>query len=116
MLPPKTKHAVANRADIQQRSPLADVSPNAKAQPSYANLRTSKPMAGSPLKRSFTAMTGSGNGFKYLKRRRLSAEETLGQVDGAEDSVRQSLDRELQMDAAAAARFRPGMSHADGVC
>ncbi|TKA76242.1 hypothetical protein B0A55_06389 [Friedmanniomyces simplex] len=37
----------------------------------------------SPLKRSFTAMAGEqadGRGFTYLKRRRLSGEETLSQV------------------------------------
>lgn len=34
-------------------------------------------MAGSPLKRSFTAVTENVKGFTYLKRRRLSEEKAL---------------------------------------
>lgn len=117
LLPNEARHSAANVSSISQRSPLADVSPNAKARVPYANLKSNKPMAGSPLKRSFTAMTEGGGGLKYLKRRRLSAEETLSeQVDGSADRERQSMGRGSEMDAAAAGRFRPSMSQAEGVC
>nr|POF15222.1 hypothetical protein CFP56_42111 [Quercus suber] len=63
----------------QPRRVLGDVSPNVKAAPS-----SNKPMMGSPLKRSFTAMAEQGSGFRFLKKRKGSDENTLGLSAAAE--------------------------------
>ena len=69
-------------AHITNRAALGDVSPNVKAA-TPAFLR--KPMAGSPLKRSFTAAMEGGGGLMYLKKRKLSEDEVLSQVDGVQE-------------------------------
>lgn len=62
------------------RRVLGDVSPNVKpdaATPMFLK----KTIAGSPLKRSYTAAHGeSGKGWMYLKKRRLGENEVLSQV------------------------------------
>ena len=70
------------------RRVLGDMSPNmAPNKPSItADLKqpfmhSSKPIAGSPLKRSYTTMAGEEQGFMYLKPRRLSADKPLSQLD-----------------------------------
>ncbi|KAK5125460.1 hypothetical protein LTR85_000569 [Meristemomyces frigidus] len=64
------------------RRVLGDVSPNVKMASPATGMLKNKPTTGSPLKRSFTAMVEDGAGLTYLKRRRLSDEESLGQTDG----------------------------------
>jgi hypothetical protein len=54
------------------------VSPNVKVS-SQTPALLSKPLAGSPLKRSFSAAMEGGEGFTYLKRRKLSGDESLSQ-------------------------------------
>jgi hypothetical protein len=63
------------------RRVLGEVSPNVRASavPPASHLTTSKPMAGSPLKRSYTAAIESGNGFTYLKKRKMSSDTPLNQ-------------------------------------
>lgn len=62
-----------------KRRALADVSPNVKIS-STTPMFMRKAMAGSPLKRSFTAAMDGGEGFTYLKRRRLDDSEALSEV------------------------------------
>lgn len=68
------------------RRVLGEVSPNirASAVPSATHLAAGKPMAGSPLKRSFTAAM-EGNGFKYFKKRKMSSETPLNQQFTSQD-------------------------------
>ena len=66
------------------RRVLGDVSPNIQAaSPVPAFLK--KPAASSPLKRSYTAAMEGGEGLMYLKKRKLSEEETLSQMDGVSE-------------------------------
>ncbi|KAK4634078.1 hypothetical protein CLAFUW4_00822 [Fulvia fulva] len=65
------------------RRALGEVSPNVRQQPSSATMLNSKPLTGSPLKRSFTAAMEGGQGFQYLKRRKLSIDSPLSQVHTA---------------------------------
>nr|OQO22438.1 hypothetical protein B0A51_06236 [Rachicladosporium sp. CCFEE 5018] len=60
------------------RRVLGDVSANAKVH--AAGLVGSKPMTGSPLKRSFTAAIEGGQGFTYLKKRKSSGDGVLSSV------------------------------------
>lgn len=60
------------------RRVLGDVSPNVRASAVPPASHLTKPMAGSPLKRSFTAAM-EGNGFKYFKKRKMSSENSLSQ-------------------------------------
>lgn len=90
--------ATANEADLSQsksdtsrmnvnaendspskRHALAEVSPNVKIS-SSTPMFMKKAMLGSPLKRSFTAAMEGGEGFTYLKRRRLEDSEVLSEV------------------------------------
>lgn len=88
-----SKSESANAMDTQSsstRRALADMSPNVKvASPTPAFLK--KAMAGSPLKRSFTAAIEGGEGFTYLKRRRLGEHEVLSEV--AEGSFSPTLEQ-----------------------
>lgn len=60
----------------KSRRVLSDVSPNVR---NMASQR--RPTTESPLKRDFkAAMMGDGSGFTYLKKRRLSADETLSDL------------------------------------
>lgn len=81
---PPTMHSNAAVA----RQPLGEVSPNVKITP--ASMQTtaymSKPLAGSPLKRSFAAAMEGGGGFTYLKKRRLGEEEE-GHFDSRDDNT-----------------------------
>lgn len=72
------------------RRVLGDVSTNARvnAQPTASHLGK-KVMTGSPLKRSFTAAIEGGQGFTYLKKRRMSGDQPLSQVDGSLDTQRE---------------------------
>ncbi|SMQ50541.1 unnamed protein product [Zymoseptoria tritici ST99CH_3D7] len=65
------------------RRVLGDVSPNVRT---AAGIVTSKPMLGSPLKRSFTAAMNGGNGFTYFKKRKFSNETPLSQAYSPEES------------------------------
>ena len=82
------EHQNASNVAIQQplvntphRRVLGDVSPNIKAA-SAVPAFLKKPPASSPLKRSYTAAMEGGEGLMYLKKRKLSDEETLSQMDG----------------------------------
>ncbi|KAK6388770.1 hypothetical protein LTR65_007249 [Meristemomyces frigidus] len=75
------------------RRVLGDVSPNVKMSSPAVGMLKNKPMTGSPLKRSFTAMVEDGAGLTYLKRRRLSGEEAVSQVDGAVEQQSHSVFR-----------------------
>ncbi len=61
---------------------LSDVSPNVK-RVGNAPAFLFKPLAGSPLKRSFAAAMEEGEGMTYLKRRRLGDDEALSDVANA---------------------------------
>jgi len=74
----------ANDKSIAQphstRRVLGEVSPNVKAE-SATPMFLKKAIAGSPLKRSYTAAHGeSGKGWMYFKKRRLGENEVLSQV------------------------------------
>ena len=103
-------NAMHNRHDVQQgpantphRRVLGDVSPNIKAL-STAPAFLKKPPASSPLKRSYTASIEGSDGLRYLKKRKLSDEEALSQVDGVSESVTRD---EMRQPQAVAAGFRP---------
>ena len=79
------KHPRSN-ARTSGRRILVDVSPNIKAASlATTSLLNSKPMTGSPLKRSFTAAMEDAEGFTYLKKRKLSGDQALSEVDGVVD-------------------------------
>ena len=80
----KRKADQAVGQDTPVRRALADVSPNVSSQQAPAFLK--KPLSGSPLKRSFTVAMDSGEGFMYLKRRKLSGDETLSELDSGKMS------------------------------
>lgn len=46
-------------------------------------------LMGSPLKRSFTAAMESGQGFRYLKKRKSSIDSPLSQMMTAEETALQ---------------------------
>jgi hypothetical protein len=104
------EHQNANNVAVQQplvntphRRVLGDVSPNIKAaSPVPAFLK--KPPASSPLKRSYTAAMESGEGLMYLKKRKLSDETTLSQMDGVSEIVSWEESGRLN---AGTTRFRP---------
>ena len=76
------KNTTQISSDTSSRRVLGDVSTNIKvSSQSPAFLR--KAQAGSPLKRSFTSAMEGGEGLTYLKRRKLSDDEVLGQADGS---------------------------------
>ncbi|KAK5165723.1 uncharacterized protein LTR77_008646 [Saxophila tyrrhenica] len=75
------KPTAHQRNATSNRRVLGEVSPNIKTATS-GPMFTGKPLAGSPLKRSFTAAMEGGEGLMYLKRRKLSDDELLSQVDG----------------------------------
>lgn len=78
-----TSEVTAQQSLIEapHRRILGDVSPNIKnVSPVPAFLR--KPATSSPLKRSYTAAMEGGGGLMYLKKRKLSEEETFSRVDG----------------------------------
>ena len=71
--------------DVQSpssRRVLGEVSPNVKIASSTPAFMK-RAMAGSPLKRSFTAAMEGSDGFKYLKRRKLDENETLSDLLGS---------------------------------
>ncbi|KAK4948487.1 hypothetical protein LTR10_013021 [Elasticomyces elasticus] len=76
----------------QPRRVLATVSPNLPLAPAVQTLKAAaKPIAGSPLKRSFTAMRAEDSGvdgLMYLKRRKLDGDETLSQTMDSERARR----------------------------
>jgi len=70
----------SDRIQPPARRVLGDVSPNvhlASVGIGLLKQKGNKPKAGSPLKRSFTAMMENEAGFTYLKRRRLSEDKAL---------------------------------------
>lgn len=74
------QHVHTHTHPAPQRRVLGDVSPNVKlASSAIGLLKNGKPMASSPLKRSYTASFDQGAGLKYLKRRRLSEDEALSE-------------------------------------
>lgn len=98
--------AVAPPTSIQTRRVLGDVSPNVKNTISAVTHLKNKPMAGSPLKRSFTAMMEDGKGFTYMKKRRLSVDRPLSHVEEPRSFTR-SVFESTEVPAAVDARFRP---------
>lgn len=81
MSPAKQQPKAAN--ETSNRRALGEVSPNVRAaRGSMPSVFAKKPSTGSPLKRSFTAAMEGGQGFTYLKKRRLSVEMPLSQIDG----------------------------------
>ncbi|KAK5726090.1 hypothetical protein LTR15_004282 [Elasticomyces elasticus] len=76
----------------QPRRVLATISPNLPLAPAVQTLKAAaKPIAGSPLKRSFTAMRAEDpgvDGLMYLKCRRLDGDETLSQSVDSERARR----------------------------
>ncbi|WPG98397.1 Hypothetical protein R9X50_00118700 [Acrodontium crateriforme] len=88
---PATDH---KHSQASPRRVLGAVSPNVR------NGWHNKPMAGSPLKRSFTAMAEDGAGFTYLKKRRVSASKPeVRQIGMATEQTRTISVTEDQMDA-----------------
>lgn len=92
MLPDEMNPSTASPASArlhpnnQQRRVLGDVSPNIKpAAPTGTS--GGKMYAGSPLKRSFTAAMEGGQGFRYLKKRKLSIDSPLSQMMTAEEAA-----------------------------
>lgn len=73
-------------SNTPHRRVLGDVSPNVKAASTTPAFLRKAPV-GSPLKRSYTAAMEDGEGFMYLKKRKLTDDETLSQVDGASQSM-----------------------------
>lgn len=90
-------------ANTPHRRVLGDVSPNIKAISATAAF-LKKPPASSPLKRSYTASVEGIDGLRYLKKRKLSGEEALSQVDGGLESA---LRDEMGQLPAVGASFRP---------
>jgi len=91
------------------RQALGDRSPNIKSAQEVAPIAAllkKKPMASSPLKRSFTAMVEEEGGFTYLKSRRLSGDRVLSEVETSRSSTRSVFQpsRAEQVDATG---FRP---------
>ncbi|KAI6866023.1 hypothetical protein KC338_g4520 [Hortaea werneckii] len=86
------QHIHTHTHPAPQRRVLGDVSPNVKlASSAIGLLKNGKPMASSPLKRSYTASFDHGAGLKYLKRRRLSEDEALSeQVENTRQDTRRS--------------------------
>ncbi|KAI7278109.1 hypothetical protein KC345_g6153 [Hortaea werneckii] len=86
------QHMHTHTHPAPQRRVLGDVSPNVKlASSAIGLLKNGKPMASSPLKRSYTASFDHGAGLKYLKRRRLSEDEALSeQVENTRQDTRRS--------------------------
>ncbi|KAI7154481.1 hypothetical protein KC343_g10760 [Hortaea werneckii] len=86
------QHVHSHTHPAPQRRVLGDVSPNVKlASSAIGLLKNGKPMASSPLKRSYTASFDHGAGLKYLKRRRLSEDEALSeQVESTGQDTRRS--------------------------
>ncbi|KAI7226980.1 hypothetical protein KC330_g8601 [Hortaea werneckii] len=86
------QHVHTHTHPAPQRRVLGDVSPNVKlASSAIGLLKNGKPMASSPLKRSYTASFDQGAGLKYLKRRRLSEDEALSeQVENNRQDARRS--------------------------
>lgn len=73
-----------NAVDVRSpssRRPLGDLSPNVKLASSTASFMK-RSITGSPLKRSFNAAMEGGDGFKYLKRRKLDDNEALSDLIG----------------------------------
>lgn len=66
------------------RRVLGDVSPNVRNAPEHG-LLGGKPSTSNPLKRGLTTAMDSGHGFQYLKRRKLSTESPLCQVENQSD-------------------------------
>lgn len=90
-------------ANTPHRRILGDVSPNVKTV-SNTPAFLKRPPASSPLKRSYTASIEGSDGLRYLKKRKLSEEEALSQVDGVSESA---LRDEMAQPPAVAAHFRP---------
>jgi hypothetical protein len=86
-LPPHS--APTSQQGAPNRAILGDVSPNVKIS-SQTPAFMSKPLAGSPLKRSFTATIEANEGLTYLKRRKLSGDESLS--ESMSSTVRDSRD------------------------
>ncbi|KAI6797609.1 hypothetical protein KC360_g2016 [Hortaea werneckii] len=87
------QHIHTHTHPAPQRRVLGDVSPNVKlASSAIGLLKNGKPMASSPLKRSYTASFDQGAGLKYLKRRRLSEDEALSEqvAENRQDTRRSS--------------------------
>lgn len=74
-------------SNTPSRRVLGEVSTNARVntQPT-AGPFGKRVMTGSPLKRSFTAAIEGGQGFTYLKKRRMSGDQPLSQMDGSLDA------------------------------
>lgn len=78
--------AKSEHGSTPQRRVLGDISPNVRA--TVAPLTPAflrKVPAGSPLKRSFTAAMEGGEGFRYLKKRKLTGDELLSQLHSQQE-------------------------------
>lgn len=82
--------------DISNRRVLGEVTPNAKIHAPIAEQLAKKPLAGSPLKRSFTAALEEEKGWMYLKRRRTSLDRPPVRLDGVSETMREGFERELE--------------------
>ncbi|KAK5136363.1 hypothetical protein LTR08_003489 [Meristemomyces frigidus] len=102
-------------ATATPRRALGDLNPNLRLASPAANLlkSASKPMTGSPLKRSFTAMVEDAAGFTYLKRRKLSGDEGIGEQEDGGGVVERERGRSVFSGSGSASRdedstgFRP---------
>lgn len=90
---PSTTNQSSDKMATQQpfdntprRRVLGDVSPNMKAISTTPAFLKKAP-ASSPLKRSFTASMEGGEGFTYLKKRKLTDKETLSQINAVPEHV-----------------------------
>lgn len=79
--PNATEDNVADTLSTSDRRVLGEVSPNVKITSSTPSFMK-RAVAGSPLKRSFTAAMEGGGGFQYLKRRKLDENQTLSDIVG----------------------------------
>ncbi|KAK3674631.1 hypothetical protein LTR78_005353 [Recurvomyces mirabilis] len=94
---------------VPPRQALGDRSPNIKSAQDVAPIAAllkKKPMASSPLKRSFTAMVENEGGFTYLKSRRLSGDKVLSDVATSRNSTH-SVFQAGSAETGEATRFRP---------
>jgi hypothetical protein len=97
-------------SDTPHRRVLGDVSPNVKPMSTTPAFLKKAPTS-SPLKRSFTATMDGGEGFTYLKKRKLTDDETLSQTAGVQESFSQD---ENGLPVVQSSQFRPIFQSTDG--
>ncbi|KAK4554957.1 hypothetical protein LTR86_008105 [Recurvomyces mirabilis] len=103
------KQHVTPQTTVPPRQALGDRSPNVKSVQDVAPIAAllkKKPMASSPLKRSFTAMVEDEGGFTYLKSRRLSGDKVLSNMETSHSGTRPVF-HPRPGDDGEATRFRP---------